>query len=205
MHLWHDLMAWQISICIGLQSFLFYGIGTWTPSILVEHGVSRAEAGVLWSICNLGNIPASFLAPLLFTRRGLQRPLMVTSVSMFAITIIGTALFPLTLTWLWMVLLGTAASIAFGGALMLVVQRSPDHPHAVALSGMAQALGYGISAAGPFLVGVVHDLTGSWEVPILMLLGILAIFAWAALGSCRPALVGQGRPTEPISPPGARP
>ncbi len=37
----------------------------------------------------------------------------------------------------------------------------------------------------------IHDLTGGWTAPILVVLAMIAPFVWAALGACRPVLVGQ--------------
>jgi CP family cyanate transporter-like MFS transporter len=38
---------------------------------------------------------------------------------------------------------------------------------------MAQCLGYILAAAGPFAVGALHDLTGGWTVPLVVLLVLL--------------------------------
>ncbi len=35
---------------------------------------------------------------------------------------------------------------------------------------MAQSVGYLIASAGPFAMGALHGATGSWTVPIVMLL-----------------------------------
>jgi len=38
------------------------------------------------------------------------------------------------------------------------------------LSAMAQSIGYTICAFGPLSVGVLHDVTGSWTLPLVLLL-----------------------------------
>jgi len=191
--LWRDLLAWQIALGMGLQSFVFYGLGTWSPTILVDNGLSEAAAGVMWSVCQLGAIPASFVAPFLFAR-GIDQRLLVTAITgTFVISIGGMLLAPATLPWLWMLLLGTSGAASFAAVLMFIVQRSPDAAHAAALSGMSQAVGYTIAATSPFLFGALHDLTGGWTAPVLMVLLAMIPFLWAMLGASRHRLVGQRR------------
>ncbi|GGT67816.1 hypothetical protein GCM10010272_08160 [Streptomyces lateritius] len=43
---------------------------------------------------------------------------------------------------------------------------------------MAQTVGYPLAAAGPLAAGAVHQATGSWTVPIALVLGVCV----AALG-----------------------
>ena len=38
---------------------------------------------------------------------------------------------------------------------------------------MAQSIGYTLCAAGPLLVGVLHEGTGSWTAPLVLLLALL--------------------------------
>jgi CP family cyanate transporter-like MFS transporter len=50
---------------------------------------------------------------------------------------------------------------------------------------MAQSIGYFVSASGPFFFGVLRDVTGDWDVPLLMLLAIIACLLVAGLGAAR--------------------
>jgi hypothetical protein len=45
-------------------------------------------------------------------------------------------------------------------------------PRLEALSGMAQAVGYSMAAVAPILIGLVHDLTGRWTVPLLLMIAV---------------------------------
>ena len=59
-----------------------------------------------------------------------------------------------------------------------------------ALSGMAQSWGYFLAAFGPLALGVLHDLSSAWTVPLLLLLVVLvphSVFSWLA---GRPGVVG---------------
>ena len=86
-----------------------------------------------------------------------------------------------------MVLLGLGQGAGIAVALAYVVQRSPDAAHAAALSGMAQGIGYVLAAAGPVGIGAVHELSGGWDVPLLVLLVVTA-----GMAACLFALAERG-------------
>ena len=51
--------------------------------------------------------------------------------------------------------------------LVLIGLRSRTPEGTAALSGFTQSMGYLLAAIGPFGVGVLHDATGGWTVPLL--------------------------------------
>ncbi len=71
---------------------------------------------------------------------------------------------------MWCLLFGFGQGAPLALALGYIVARSPDSHHAAQLSTMAQSVGYLIAAAGPFAMGALHGATGSWNLPIVMLL-----------------------------------
>ena len=52
--------------------------------------------------------------------------------------------------------------------------RSGDAVTASRLSGMAQTVGYLVAAVGPLTAGALHQATGSWSLPISLVLGVCA-------------------------------
>ena len=53
-----------------------------------------------------------------------------------------------------------------------------------ALSGMAQSIGYLLAATGPIVISVLHDATGAWAVPLLVMLGVVVVqVVFGILGS----------------------
>lgn len=81
---------------------------------------------------------------------------------------------PSAVPLLWSILIGLGMSV-FSLALSIVALRARTGEDTAALSGMAQGLGYLLAAAGPFLFGLLHDLTGGWTVPLVMLIGVLLV------------------------------
>ncbi|WP_395943356.1 hypothetical protein [Brevundimonas sp.] len=92
---------------------------------------------------------------------------------------VGLLLLP-HLSWLWMIAAGLGAGIAMVTSLSLFALRTHNHHQAAALSGMAQFIGYVGAAAGPLLIGVLHDLTRAWTAPMLLMVAaslLVTVFA----------------------------
>jgi MFS transporter, CP family, cyanate transporter len=58
------------------------------------------------------------------------------------------------------------------------------------LSGMAQSLGYVLAAAGPLVFGVLHDATGNWRAPLIMLAALTAVQVVVAYLASRDKVIG---------------
>jgi CP family cyanate transporter-like MFS transporter len=75
------------------------------------------------------------------------------------------------------------APLLFPLVLVLLGLRTRTHEGAVALSGFVQSLGYGVAALFPLTIGLLHETTGGWQVPLLLLAGALVVacpFGWIA-------------------------
>jgi CP family cyanate transporter-like MFS transporter len=101
-----------------------------------------------------------------------------------------------TVSTLWVVLLGLGQGAAFSLALTFFALRAPDPGHAAALSGMAQSVGYLLAAGGPFLFGLLRDVTGAWKVPLALLLTVTICLLVAGIGAARNDHVGASDPEE---------
>lgn len=108
------------------------------------------------------------------TARALRPARLTTLVSgTSALGLLGLALLPSS--WLVrIVVAGLASGALFTLALTLITQRSVDAARSASLSAMAQSSGYLVSAAGPIVVGTLHEVTGSWTLP-MVLLGVVAV------------------------------
>jgi CP family cyanate transporter-like MFS transporter len=167
--LWRDGLAWQVTAFMGLQSLGYYAVSTWIPAVFADRGFDPEAAGWLLSLASFVGIAGSMAAPLLATRFPRQRLIAVGVTGVTALGLLGVLALP-GAELVSMALLGFGQGAALGLALTLVALRSPDAAHASQLSGMAQSIGYVVAASGPFLVGAVHDATGTWTVPLVLLL-----------------------------------
>lgn len=86
----------------------------------------------------------------------------------------GLAIAPAAAPVLWTVLLGLGMSV-FSLALAVIALRARNAADTARLSGMVQGLGYLLAGIGPFAFGLLHELSGGWTVPWMMVLGIYVI------------------------------
>jgi CP family cyanate transporter-like MFS transporter len=110
----------------------------------------------------------------------------------FALGHLGLLLAPVPLTLLWVLLIGFG-SILFPVYLVLINVRTRTHGGTVALSGFAHDTAYALGALGPLLVGLLvgllHDASGGWTVPLLFLLAVTLAAAVPAVTLGRPTFV----------------
>ncbi|MFJ3697600.1 CynX/NimT family MFS transporter [Streptomyces sp. NPDC090052] len=172
--IWRSALAWQVTLFMGLQSLWSYVLIAWLPTIFTDHGMSRSTAGVIFAFNNLIQVAGAFGVPLLAGRMRSQRPLIVLVTSMVAVGYAGLMIAPVSGAWLWSAVLGVGQGGAVGLALTLIVLRSGDAQTAARLSGMAQTIGYLLAAVGPLTAGAVYQATGSWTLPIALVLGVCA-------------------------------
>ncbi|GFM86220.1 MFS transporter [Pseudomonas cichorii] len=158
-----DPLAWQVTLYMGLQSSLAYIVFGWLPSVLIDRGMTPTQAGLLLSGSIIVQLISALSAPWLATRGKDQRLSIVLVMLMTLGGLFGCLYAPLEGLWGWAILLGLGQGGTFSLALALIVLRSRDSHVASNLSGMAQGIGYTIASIGPLAVGVVHDVTGSWD------------------------------------------
>jgi MFS transporter, CP family, cyanate transporter len=188
--LWRSPLAWQVTLFMGLQSLAYYVTLTWLPEILQAEGMGAARAGWMLGLSQAVAIVTMFLAPILAERRPSQRGVVVVAVGTSGVGALGLLVAGSTASTLWVVLLGLGQGASFSLALTFFALRSPDPGHAAALSGMAQSVGYLLSAGGPFLFGVLRDATGAWDVPLALLLTVTVCLLIAGIGAARDEQVG---------------
>jgi CP family cyanate transporter-like MFS transporter len=192
--LYRDRLAWQVTLFMGLQSLIFYSSVAWLPTVYIDRGFSEGDAGLLFGIMNLVGLPACLVAPVLADRRPAQTQLVIASSALVGAGLLGVVLAPEFTPVLWMLLLGLGQGSAIGLALALIGLRAGDSARAAQLSGMAQSIGYLIAAVGPFLLGVVHERTGSWALAFAITLVALGLQVVSGLGAARDRHVGGPRP-----------
>jgi MFS transporter, CP family, cyanate transporter len=166
-------LAWQVTLFFALQSAGFYATLAWLPSIYESHGAGQAHAGLLLSLTMVVGLVTAVTVPGLAHRFGDQRLLMTACCVLTAGGLAGVLLAPMSVPYLWTVLLGLGQNAAFPLSLMLIVGRAGDIPHTEALSTMTQSIGYVLGAFGPLAVGAIHGVTGSWTPSLILLLALV--------------------------------
>jgi CP family cyanate transporter-like MFS transporter len=190
---WRHPVAWAVALLFGFQSVVYFSLTAWLPTLLVDElGIALATAGLGMSVFQVLGIAGTVVVATLARRRPRQAWLAVLVASAFAVMLIGLLLWPAG--WpLWTVVGGVAQGAGITLALTLVVFRAADSVVAGQLSGMAQLVAYTMGAAGPVVVGVLHEFTGGWVAPLWLLLVVVAAIAIAGLFAGRDVTV-EGSP-----------
>ena len=179
-------LTWQVTAFMALQSLLYYAALSWLPTIFQDRGDSAVTAGNLLALMGVGNLTTSLLVPVLAHRRPSQRGLVVPSLIGTAAGLAGALWAPLGSAPFWVLVLGVSQGSCLGLAIFFMLARAPDAGVAASLSAFAQSVGYLVASAGPLVVGLLHSVTGSWNLPVALLLVLCAAELATGLLAGRP-------------------
>lgn len=192
-------LAWQVTAFMGLQSLLYYAALSWLPTIFQDRGDSAVTAGNLLALMGVGNLATSLIVPVLAHRSPGQRALVVPSLIGTAVGLAGSLWAPLGSAPFWVLVLGVSQGSCLGLAIFFTMARAPDAGVAASLSAFSQSVGYLAASAGPLEVGLLHSATGSWNIPVVLLLVLcvaeLATGVLAGRPLVLPAATEQPSPT----------
>ncbi|GAB2773874.1 CynX/NimT family MFS transporter [Streptomyces daliensis] len=181
--------AWALGIFFGLQASAAYITMGWLPQIFRDAGVSASSAGLMLAVTMGMGVPLSFVLPRMAARMRHQGPLVLALGVCGLAGYAGLWFAPADGAWLWALMLGVS-NCAFPLALTMIGMRSRSSAGVVKLSAFAQSTGYLISIPGPLLVGALHDTSGGWHVPLLLM--TVLMFGQIAMG----VLAGRDRVIE---------
>jgi CP family cyanate transporter-like MFS transporter len=188
-------LTWQVTAFMGLQSLLYYSALSWLPTIFQGRGTSAVTAGNLLALMGGGNLATSLIVPVLAHRRPSQRALVIPSLIGTAAGLAGSLWAPLGSAPFWVLILGFSQGSCLGLAIFFMLARAPDSGVAASLSAFSQSAGYLAAAAGPLAVGLLHTATGSWDIPVAVLLVLGAAELATGLLAARPLLLpAAGQP-----------
>lgn len=179
-------LAWSVTLFFGCQGFVAYIVMGWLPQVFIDNGIGKLEAGTLVGLISLMGVPVALVITPLAARSAGQSRWIVALGVVGAAGVVGMLVDPAAAPWVWSVLIGVGMS-AFSLALAVIALRARDAEDTAQLSGMAQGFGYLIASTGPFLFGLLHDVSHGWTVPFIMFLVVYAvqIVAGAAAGRDR--------------------
>jgi CP family cyanate transporter-like MFS transporter len=162
--------ARALTIHFGLISTVTFLVMGWLPGILRDAGVSPTTAGACLALSMAMGLPMMWLVPGWTRRWHNQTLLVVVLATPNVIGVAGLLLAPAAAPWVWAGATGMGmGSLAF--VLTTISLRSKDS--SLSLSAVVQGVGYVIAGFGVLACGWLHTHTGSWEVPLLLVLAIL--------------------------------
>lgn len=183
--LWRSPLAWMVTIFMGMQSLLFYVLIAWLPEIMTSRGLNEDSGGWMLSLFQIAALPVAFIVPIVAGRMKNQRLLVIIMTILLFVSLGGLYIGGNAFISLWTVLLGIAGGCAFSLAMIFLSLRTKDAFDSASLSGMSQSVGYLLAATGPILFGLLHDITASWNPPLLVLLVVSSLLLLSGLGASR--------------------
>ena len=161
-------LGWLMALFFGLQSMQAYSLFGWFAQVYRDAGFSPTTAGLLLGVITMVSIPLSLWLPTLTARLANPAPVILSLVALYPVGYLGLVVAPVEGAWVWALTLGTATAV-FPVALTLIGLRARTSAGTAALSGFTQGVGYLLATAGPFSVGLAHDVTEGWTVPLVLL------------------------------------
>jgi MFS transporter, CP family, cyanate transporter len=180
---WRDRFAWLAAAHQSAASLLVYGWMTWLAPYLTSQGWSPRDAGMVLAVWAAAQVPGALAIPALAERTGRWRFWSGVAVACTATGTLGLLVAPLALggPWLWAALVGIGSGAGFPLGLAVVAWRTPDAAASAATSGMALGVGYTVAGTGPFVMGMLIDMTGGYAAAVAVLLAAIALQAGAIL------------------------
>lgn len=181
-------IAWAIAVAFAVSALNVYGMFAWLPEILIDTaGASPAQAGALVALFAVVGLPFGLIAPVLARVRNVGWVL-AAAVACYVVGYLGLLLVPGVAAWVWVVLVGIGP-LVFPLCLVLINLRTRTHEGSMALSGFVQGIAYAVGALGTLLIGLLHDVTRGWTVPLLFLGAASLLTLVSAVVLARPRLV----------------
>ena len=177
-----------MALFFGLQSLQAYAIFGWFAQLWRDSGYSAGVAGVLAGVLAGTAIPLSLWLPNVLARSPDPRRVLFAVIACYPVGYVGLMLAPRSLALVWALVIGVA-TVTFPLILTLIGLRARTPEGTAALSAFTQSTGYLVAALGPFAVGVVHDATGGWTWPLVLLLALAVPLFPLASYVARPVLV----------------
>lgn len=189
---WNQNLGWLITAFFGLQSIVYYSFVTWLPSILQNHGISTIFASNLLTLLQLSGLPCSFIVPFLSIRKNGLRNLLIMLFVGYAIAPLGYLISTSNAVYLTIITIvtGFGSGLAFNMAVVFFTEKTTNPTQTAEVSGMAQSAGYLLAAVGPVLFGFIENVSGSWNMIILILVALSTLLALSGL------LVARHKPIE---------
>jgi len=186
-------LGWAMTFFFGLQSLMAYVAFGWFATLWRDAGFGAGTASALVGIVAGMSIPLSLYLPQAVARPGDQRWVLVLVMACYPVAYVGLLVAPHALAVLWAVVLG-AALTTFPIVLTYIGLRTRTAGATAALSGWTQSTGYLLAVVGPFGIGVLHEATDGWTVPLLVLLALSVPLFLVGLYVGRPAHIEDQLP-----------
>lgn len=162
---------WLVAILLLLNNFFMWTWVGWTPALMTQKGATPDLAALIASVSMWVVIPSVFLIPRLSYKLGVRKPFIWIPSFVLAFVSLGAIFISVPMGWVLMTLAGIANGARFVTIMALPVEMMPKETVGIA-SGLIISIGYIGGVIGPLIAGHLFDLTGSLDLPLLVLIGV---------------------------------
>ena len=160
--------AWRIAAFFALTNVIFFSYVSWIAPVYVALGHSPTAAGMILAAFTLAFMVANPLFGAI--SRGEDRRAYLAAASAISLTgVVWMAVAPNLYPFVVVSLIGFGTGGAFTLAMTLPLDNARSAGEATSWNAFVMLVSYVIGAAGPVLVGVLHDASGGFRVPLWML------------------------------------
>ncbi|MGG2111212.1 MFS transporter [Lysinibacillus pakistanensis] len=171
---WGNRYVWLLMVMFGLQSGVYYALATWLAPKVQDVGYSDAYAATTVTIFSVMQMICSFIIPILINNSVKRKPwMLLCALSSFIgiLLLITGGVSPIFCA----TLMGIGAGGLFPLAMILPLDATATPKEASEWTAMVQFGGYIISGIIPMLVGVIKDVTNTFDFAFFALLFILVV------------------------------
>jgi MFS transporter, CP family, cyanate transporter len=189
---WRRPKVWLLTAAFAGQAFAYYGVTAWLPLLLRDElGMAPGTAGLSASIFQIAALVGAFGVPVLLRVLPGPRGVVLIVAVAWATLPLGLLLAP-SLWPVWCAVGGAAQGGGLVAVFSLVVRSARDLADNRRISALVQGGGYVVAAAGPTVVGAVHEATGGWTAPLLVVLAAILLLGVAGTASAVRAVPRTG-------------
>lgn len=169
--LWKRPTTWLVTLFMGLQSAAFYTFSNWLPTFAVAAGCTQGDAGAQLFLFQIIGTFSGLLIPRFMYVHGNQIIAGLIASTPLLVAALGWLAVP-QLSLLWAIFGGIGQGASLVVALTLISLRGTSHEETVALSGIAQSVGYLLAACGPSIFGALAEATCGYTVPLAFMVAL---------------------------------
>lgn len=167
--------AWWVSAFYLFRVSGAWVIIIWLATLMHSRGLSLVESGLVLGLATACELPSTLLSDHFSQWLGGKSRLMYVAIPLSIISIFGLLLGPLNWWPLFSIIFGLCIGSIFTLGMTFIVENSADSSATVALSGMAQGIGFIVGGLLAWAASGVMDLQDSH-------LWMACVYAFFALG-----------------------
>ena len=154
--------AWLLMLCFGLVNGGYSTVIAWLSPSYQAQGWGGTASGNLLAVMAICQAIFALILPLFIGRTADRRAWLWLTLVLQAAGFAGLAFWPQLAPYLWTALVGAGLGGCFVLWMVVALDHLSDPVRAGALSALMQAGGFLIAAVPPWIVAVLHDLTGGF-------------------------------------------